>query len=653
MVAAVAVAADTPVAVEAVEAVDGPAAEGAEVAPVAVVVIQVVVVADTPAAAEATVAVATVAAALAVAEVEVVVVVEVAGAETAVVALAVAVGTAAVVVAETTGKAGIRCEYFARKHSVQFKTGPACAGPFLSEHQSGLAAAALVSWAVASIWTDTSALRPDDRSKAATECSFDKRGKTIIAPARSKREPTMDSTKTRSLGEHGASAMPRLLALQTTANHWKRFTALAAALLSASHATAQTVGWWRFDEAPAGSMAALPASIIDLAAANNGTPFGAPVYTAALDGCTTGGLVFDGVNSRVAVPDSAAYANLRSISIEVELVTSGYRPTPFGLNQIIFRGDDRGGLDPFFLAIQSDGRIGFFVNNVLLVQSPSPVPAGVLTHVAATLDDSSGAVKLFVDRALLATATTLQRPNATALTGPNPGVGIGNLQSGNFVQPFAGTIYEVRLSATALPIDAMLPVRPRITSGPAGIEVCSNATAVFSAAASGSAPLMYQWQWQHAGAPGIWTNMVEGPNEDSTSGGGGLIRFIASGAAGPSVAMTSSANPQGSLAVVQSVRCIVTNACGTVMSNAATLTVGSCGGCSLADIAGDGGNGLSPDGIVDGSDFIAFINSFGTGDVATDPLADVAGGGGDGLLPDGIIDGSDFITFINAFAAGC
>jgi len=31
----------------------------------------------------------------------------------------------------------------------------------------------------------------------------------------------------------------------------------------------------------------------------------------------------------------------------------------------------------------------------------------------------------------------------------------------------------------------------------------------------------------------------------------------------------------------------------------------------------------------------------------------VAGGGDAGLTPDGIIDGSDFIAFINAFSAGC
>ena len=50
---------------------------------------------------------------------------------------------------------------------------------------------------------------------------------------------------------------------------------------------------------------------------------------------------------------------------------------------------------------------------------------------------------------------------------------------------------------------------------------------------------------------------------------------------------------------------------------------------------------LNNDSILDGSDFIAFINAF----AADQPAADV--------VPDGIIDGSDFIFFINAFGAGC
>ncbi len=68
----------------------------------------------------------------------------------------------------------------------------------------------------------------------------------------------------------------------------------------------------------------------------------------------------------------------------------------------------------------------------------------------------------------------------------------------------------------------------------------------------------------------------------------------------------------------------------------------------VADVSGGPDVGLSPDGTVDGADFIGFINSFGIGDASVDNSADVDPPGGDGT-----IDGSDFIAFINAFAVGC
>ncbi len=74
---------------------------------------------------------------------------------------------------------------------------------------------------------------------------------------------------------------------------------------------------------------------------------------------------------------------------------------------------------------------------------------------------------------------------------------------------------------------------------------------------------------------------------------------------------------------------------------------------SPADIAGGDPLGNMPDGTVDGTDFITFIDSFAFGDAPIDPRADIAGGGDTGLEPDGTIDGTDFIAFINAFAIGC
>lgn len=76
------------------------------------------------------------------------------------------------------------------------------------------------------------------------------------------------------------------------------------------------------------------------------------------------------------------------------------------------------------------------------------------------------------------------------------------------------------------------------------------------------------------------------------------------------------------------------------------LLVGIAAGCSVADVAGGAEGG--PDAVLDGSDFIAFINAF----AGAEALADIVGGGGE-PPGDSVVDGSDFIAFINAFGVGC
>ena len=68
----------------------------------------------------------------------------------------------------------------------------------------------------------------------------------------------------------------------------------------------------------------------------------------------------------------------------------------------------------------------------------------------------------------------------------------------------------------------------------------------------------------------------------------------------------------------------------------------------LADLASIGG-ATTPDGLVTGDDFTAFLTAF----AASDPLADLTGIGNPAAPPDGLITGDDFIAFIAAFATGC
>jgi hypothetical protein len=163
------------------------------------------------------------------------------------------------------------------------------------------------------------------------------------------------------------------------------------------------------------------------------------------------------------------------------------------------------------------------------------------------------------------------------------------------------------------------------TAQPIATTVCRSLSTSLTVAASGNGPLIYRWRKggvpiDLAMNPSAATDTLQLSNVQATDGG--------------------------------SYDCIVTDSCVSVTSAAATLTTRYCA-CLVADLVGGGDDGLQRDGILDGSDFIAFINSFAIGDATVDPKADVAGGGIVGLDPDGTIDGTDFIIFINVFAAGC
>ena len=174
-------------------------------------------------------------------------------------------------------------------------------------------------------------------------------------------------------------------------------------------------------------------------------------------------------------------------------------------------------------------------------------------------------------------------------------------------------------SATA-PAAISVLTCPTVTAGPGSISLVEASPLMLTATVSGTAAQSYQWLFN--GSP-VTTPSATGATTTT-------LRI-------PSVAISNSGN--------YSLR--VTGPCATVTSPVAMVIVTPVvTACGTADIVG--GGGLPPgDGIIDGSDFIAFINAF----ASDDPMADVASSGGPGA--DGIVDGSDFIAFINSFAQGC
>ncbi|MCB1889816.1 MAG: LamG domain-containing protein [Rhodocyclaceae bacterium] len=226
--------------------------------------------------------------------------------------------------------------------------------------------------------------------------------------------------------------------------------AAAATVALSGSAYAAVIAHWDFS-GPAGTTAS---TISDVSGnGHNGTAINGPVYESLGGGS---GLRFDGLNDRVFVSDSAAF---RSPSLTVEaVVTLDALPGPGNLDQIVFRGDTRSGRDPFYLGIL-DNRARFYIEGsggAVAVHSSVTLPLGVSFHLAGTIDDATGQMRLFLDGVEVGSTTTVHRPDTLALNGAfTPGLGIGNLQDGQN-QFLDGVIDEVRISDVALRADQLL-----------------------------------------------------------------------------------------------------------------------------------------------------------------------------------------------------
>ena len=235
----------------------------------------------------------------------------------------------------------------------------------------------------------------------------------------------------------------------------------------ASAAFGQTVAHWTFEEGTVNTVAEGEGSILDSVGGLHGTPFNLPVYRATdTPNGGTVGLEFVDPDDRVFVPDDPALALTGSLTLEVIIKADGVYTTEGWYNYIVFYGDDRGGLDPYRLALNQDGHLVFHILEARSVESavtsPDPITFGRLLHVAGTLDDDTGEQKLFIDEIEVNSTTTSVRPFGALDPTSNPGIGIGNLQSDalGFVEPFDGIIAELRVSDEALTPDQFLSSVP-------------------------------------------------------------------------------------------------------------------------------------------------------------------------------------------------
>lgn len=120
-----------------------------------------------------------------------------------------------------------------------------------------------------------------------------------------------------------------------------------------------------------------------------------------------------------------------------------------GGSQVLFRGDDRNGLDCYSMAILSDGIAQFGIGSPdgTGADVRAEVPLNEWVRVTGSFDAASGELRLWIGNRLAATRTTSRRLLVDLDGGWAPGLGIGNVQNdrGPHNQPLNGTLVDLRL----------------------------------------------------------------------------------------------------------------------------------------------------------------------------------------------------------------
>jgi alpha-tubulin suppressor-like RCC1 family protein len=191
---------------------------------------------------------------------------------------------------------------------------------------------------------------------------------------------------------------------------------------------------------------------LDSVSGNNGTLEGGVTYGPGVGGVSQG-FLFNGTNGVVYIPDSASLAISPSISISAWVRVDAL---PAGLAQILFRGDNRVGYDPYWLGVTAAGLIEFQIGDTSgdSFVIAAPVPMYTPFFVVATLDDPTGEMRMSINEQTVAAATTTIRPLTTLESNQSPGAAIGNTQDPGWANlPFTGLIDEIKLYDIAITND--------------------------------------------------------------------------------------------------------------------------------------------------------------------------------------------------------
>jgi len=195
---------------------------------------------------------------------------------------------------------------------------------------------------------------------------------------------------------------------------------------SSSQSTLQTglIHWWKFNGNANDSVGALST-----------TPIGPVSYV----GAPGQGIVFNGTTTGINLPPATDMQFKASYSISAWAKLYSYVDPSELWSTIIFCGDDRVGLDPFFIQVDPNGTLQFATSGVtdaLGINATEQFPLNKWVLVTGAYDKTAGVESLYLNGKLDIQA--LQVPNLTPVVPldptQNPGIGIGT--NNNFPNDF-------------------------------------------------------------------------------------------------------------------------------------------------------------------------------------------------------------------------